>query len=186
VYKRILAASTAAATLTLTLGLATVPASADVPSLDIGAIGYNAYGADVVGNRNAEYIDIKNVSTTPAPVNVAGLVVQDAWSHGRNYTRGCNAFTVRAGALPVATGTTPDELPAGHTLRVYVGEGTPAARGTFHTLYMNSSVRCGFNGHFLNNGPSGNRYAAWDTVWITLNNASESKGYNFTRGYVAP
>lgn len=168
-------------------GLSASSASADVPGLEIGAIGYNAYGADTAANRNAEYLDITNTSAAGVPV--VGLLVQDAWARGNNRTERCNTYKLAAGVLPVDAGATADVLPAGRTLRVYIGSGTARVftRGgvTYHAVYADSSSRCGYNGHIFNNGAGGNRFAPWDTAWITLNGVSESKGYNFSFGYVA-
>ncbi|MEU7861218.1 hypothetical protein [Nonomuraea sp. NPDC049141] len=167
----------------LPAGPASAASSADLPSLEIGAIGYNAYGADTAANRNAEYVDVKNVSA--APVNVAGLLVQDSWARGNNRTERCNTFTLAAGALPVVEGGTADMLPAGDTLRVSMGAGTPSVRDGVHRVYRDMPTRCGYNGHIFSNGAGSNRWAPWDTAWITLGGASESKGYNFSFGYVA-
>ena len=166
-------------------GLTGAPASATaaIDALDIGAIGYNAYGADTAANRNAEYVDVKNVSAVP--VNVAGLLVQDAWARGNNRTERCNTFKLAAGALPVVAGGAADMLPAGDTLRVYMGAGTPSVRDGVHRVYRDMPTRCGYNGHVLNNGAGSNRWAPWETVWVTLGEASESKSYNYSFGYVA-
>jgi hypothetical protein len=171
--------------------LAGVPSSAsaaaDVPGLAIGPIGYNAYGADGAANRNAEYVDVQNTGAVSVPV--AGLLVQDAWARGNNRTTRCNTFTLQAGVLPVDSGATADVLPSGRTLRVYMGSGTPRvffrSGVTYHAVYANSSTRCGYNGHVFNNGAGSNRFAPWDTAWITLGGVSESKGYNYSFGYVA-
>lgn len=161
-------------------------ATADVPGLSIGTIGYNAYGADTAANRNSEYVDVVNGDSVGVPV--AGLVLQDAWARGNNATR-CNTFALKAGVLPVDAGATVDALPSGRTLRIYMGSGTPRVFTrdgvTYHAVYANSSTRCGYNGHIFNNGASSNRYAPWDTAWITLGGNSESKPYNFSFGYVA-
>lgn len=156
-------------------------ATAAIDTLDIGTIGYNAYGADTAANRNAEYVDVKNVSA--APVNVAGLLVQDAWARGNNRVERCNTFKLAAGALPVVAGGTADMLPAGDTLRVYMGAGTPSVRDGVHRVYRDMPTRCGYTGHVLNNGAGSNRWAPWETVWVTLGEASESKSYNFSFGY---
>jgi len=161
--------------------------AADIPGLAIGPIGYNAYGADTAANRNAEYVDVQNASEAGVPV--AGLLVQDAWARGNDRTTRCNTYTLKAGVLPVDAGATADVLPSGRTLRVYMGAGTPRVftRGgvTYHAVYANSSSRCGHNGHIWNNSANSNRFAPWDTAWITLGGASESKGYNYSFGYVA-
>lgn len=162
---------------------ASAATSADLPSLEIGAIGYNAYGADTAANRNAEYVDVKNVSA--APVNVAGLLVQDSWARGNNRVDRCNTYKLAAGALPVIAGGTADMLPAGDTLRVYMGAGTPSVRDGVHRVYRDMPARCGYNGHVLNNSAGSNRWAPWETVWVTLGEASESKSYNYSFGYVA-
>ena len=183
--RRIITLSAAFLATILMLGLTAGMASAadDVPGLSIGVIGYNAYGADVAGNRNSEYVNIVNSNTDA--VDVKGLLVQDAWARGRDKTTGCNTFTVKDGTLPVEANAAPNMLPAGHTLRIYVGDGSPSVSGTVHKMFMHSWVKCGYNGHIFNNGAGGNRFAPWDVAWITLAGHSESKGYNFSFGYVA-
>ncbi|YCK35188.1 hypothetical protein ACNF49_14195 [Actinomadura sp. ATCC 39365] len=181
--KRILATLAAVLIAAGLAGSNPASAAADIPGLHIGAIGYNAYGPDVAANRNAEFVDVVNDSAAGVPV--VGLLIQDSWAHGNNRTTRCNTTTLAAGALPVADGQPADVLPAGHTLRVYMGAGTARVDGELHILFRDMPDRCGLHGHHLNNGPGANRWAPWETVWITLGGVSESKGYNFTRGYVA-
>ncbi|UBU10045.1 hypothetical protein [Nonomuraea gerenzanensis] len=181
--KRILAAVAVALIAAATAGPSTSAAAADIPGLRIGTIGYNAYGADVASNRNAEYVDVVNDGTAAVPV--AGLLVQDSWARGNNRTSRCNTTMLAAGALPVAAGQPADMLPSGDTLRIYMGAGTAAVDGTLHKVFRDMPTRCGLNGHTLNNGAGANRWAPWDTVWVTLGGVSESKSYNFSRGYVA-
>ncbi|MET8866547.1 hypothetical protein ABZW11_26715 [Nonomuraea sp. NPDC004580] len=159
-------------------------ATADIAALDITAINYNSYGADSVTN-NTEYVEVKN--TTADPVNVANLLVQDAWARGRDKTTGCNTFRLAPGALPVETGATADQLPAGAVLRLHMGKGTAGIdRSGVRHVYRSMPDVCGYHSNVFNNGPSGsNRWAAWDTAWITLGTGSKSKGYNFSFGYVA-
>jgi hypothetical protein len=166
----------------LTLAVIAQPAAnADVPGLRIGTIGYNAVGNDRPWNRNAEYIDISNVSGSPK--NVKDLLVRDQWSksQGDGYAGTCNTFKVAALPDIAPTGTGEILLPNLHTIRVYVGQGTPRtfAGGTIHAVYMNhgvgASAGCGYNGHFLNN--------TRDVVWIKLGTDEESKVYDFRRGY---
>lgn len=157
-------------------GLSASAASADVDGLSITQVGYNAYGADTVWNRNQEFVDVKNDGA--AAVNVAGLVVTDQWgkSHLADNDRGCNTFKVTS--LPgVTTGADGSVmLAAGHTVRVYSGRGTAAvsSSGTLHAVFMDS--RCGYHGHIWGNGG--------DTAWITLGANSESFAYDFDNGYV--
>lgn len=165
-------------------GISASAASADVPGLEIGTIGYNAYDADRAWNRNQEFVDI--VNSGPDAVDVKGLRVEDAWAHGRGDGAGkCNNYTVTAvPGVPETEGKL--MLPKGHILRVYVGSGTPAVFGTdssYHAVYMNSDPACGYNGHFFNNSAQKDRSAPWETVWVTLKGASESKSYNFSSGY---
>jgi hypothetical protein len=159
-------------------------AAADIPGLEFGQIGYNAYGSDRPWNRNQEFIDIR--ATGNEPVDVKSLRVEDAWAHGRGDGAGkCNNFTINE--LPGVT-TNGDQvlLQGGHTIRVYVGSGTPAVfNDTFHAVYMDHNVVCGYNGHFLNNAAQKDKGAPWDTVWMTRGSVSESKSYNFSRGYTA-
>lgn len=173
-----------AATLTI-LALAS-PASAvtqlDVASLEIVQIGYNAYGVDRGWNRNQEFVDIRN--TGAEPVDVKGLKVEDAWAHGRGTGAGrCNNFTVTA--LPgVVEADGKVMLAPNHTVRVYVGSGMPSVFGdTFHAVYMDHDTGCGYYGHFFNNSAQRDKAAPWDTVWISVGGGSESKSYNFSRGY---
>lgn len=150
-------------------------AAADVPSLSIGTIGYNARGADTMTNRNSEYVDIAN--TSPAAVDVKGLLVQDSWAHGKGDKAGeCNNYTVES--LPGVTAGADGAvmLESGHVIRVYSGSGTPRTfgpAGKWHAVYMASE--CGYNGHFWNN--------LGDTAWISLSGASEFKRYDFRFGY---
>lgn len=155
-------------------GPASATMSADVPGLAITQVGYNAYGADTVWNRNQEFVDVKN--TGAVDVNVAGLVVADQWakSHVGDNDRNCN--TLKVTALPgVVTGVDGSiMLAAGHTVRVYSGRGVPAVpASSVHSLFMNS--RCGYNGHIWGNGG--------DTAWITLGAVSESFPFDFDNGY---
>lgn len=166
-------------------GISTSAASADVPGLEIAAVGYNAYGADGLWNRNAEYVDIKNASA--AAVNVKGLIVEDAWRHAQpaDTTSKCNRYVVST--IPGAADRAGEELQAGHTLRVYVGAGEPKVLwgGTVHAVYMDSPQGCGYNGHIFNNGKKAGASPRdpWDTVYITLGGVSETKSYNFSFGY---
>lgn len=174
--KKIFSALVVVASVVAALGLSASSASADVPGLEIGTVGYNANGADTWVNRNREYVDVTNVSG--GPVDVKGMVVQDAWAHARgdDNDRNCNTWTVNSlpGITPGAGGSL--LLPAGHTIRVYSGLGRPSTFGTgdrIHAVYMNH--RCGYNGHYLGNTN--------DTVWITLGSDSESKSWDFSNGY---
>jgi hypothetical protein len=186
VLKKICTSVVAAVAVVLTLGAggasASPAAAAEIATLDITAINYNSYGADTVTN-NTEYVEVK----ASAAVNVANLLVQDAWAKGRDKTWGCNTFRLAAGALPVETGATVDELPAGAVLRLHMGKGTAAIdRSGVRHVYRSMPAVCGYNSNVLNNsGPKGNRFADWDRVWITLGSEVESKGYNFSFGYVA-
>ncbi|MFI7470510.1 hypothetical protein [Nonomuraea sp. NPDC049646] len=173
------------AAFTLAAGLATpVSASADIAGLEFGQIGYNAYGPDRPWNRNQEFIDIRNGGAEP--VDVKGLRVEDAWAHGRGDGAGqCNHYTITAlPGVPEVDGKI--LLAPNHTVRVYAGTGTPAVFGTdstFHAVYMNHPTMCGYYGHFLNNTAQKDRGAPWDTVWMTVGGSSESRSYNFSRGY---
>lgn len=179
----------AVAVLSLVLLAVTAPAqarsaAADVDALQIGVIGYNAYGPDTAANRNQEFVDLKNVSN--ADVDLNGLLIQDAWARGNGRIRGCNVVRFGADALPAADGGTTSLLPAGKTVRVHMGAGKASIDrwGVYH-VYRDMPVRCGYNGHVLNNKPGSNPWAPWDTVWITLGGKSKSKSYNFTGGYRA-
>lgn len=158
--------------------LTTGSSHADVPGLSLGRTGTNTPGADTYWTRNDEYQDITNTSATPVDVN--GLVLVDAWGKLNNPDGvGCNAYKVTSvpgGTDADGTGTG-TFLPAGHTLRIYVGAGNPSFNGaTMHYVYMNSKNVCGYHGHFLNNFPR-------ETIWIGLNGVWESKSYDFSGGY---
>jgi hypothetical protein len=188
VLKRICTSVIAAVAVVLTLGAGGASAStaaAEIANLGITAINYNSYGADTVTN-NTEYVEVKNVHATDA-VNVKDLLVQDAWAKGRDKTRGCNTFRLAAGVLPVVAGATADELPAGAVLRLHMGAGTANIdRWGIRHVYRAMPAMCGYNSNVFNNsGPTGNKFADWDRVWITLGSEVESKGYNFSFGYVA-
>lgn len=157
-----------------------------IQGLEITEVGYNAVGVDHFRNRNQEYVDIKNVSNEP--VNVAGLEVYDQWyaTTGKNRENNkCNVFTLAADAdVPgLVKGENTIELPAKHTLRVYVGAGQPKTfgpGGRWHAVYMNHGATeetkgCGYRGHFFNN--------LGDTVYVKLGGAIEFKRYDFRRGY---
>lgn len=150
-------------------------ATGDVASLSIGTVGYNAVGADTFFNRNREFVDVVATSNT----DVKDLVVTDSWGHFNNANGvGCNAYKVTnfLGGVGAIDGTgTGTFLPAGHTLRVYVGSGVPAVNGTMHYVYMNSHPTCGYHGHFINN--------LGDVLWISLGGNDESKTFNMHAGY---
>lgn len=196
--KRILAAIAVALIAVGTVGPSTASAAApaftagsvaaDLTSLELGdEQGYNAVGPDRPWNENSEWVDVTN--TDQAPVNVKGLVLEDAWRHGQpaSYTGPCNRYQVAT--IPVAGGSV-EELPAGHTLRIYTGAGEPKVfgdGGKMHAVYMNSPTSCGYNGHFWNNNQrKGDRFAPWDTAYITLGGMTESKSYRFPYGFTAP
>jgi len=163
---------------------ATASAAAPIDGLRIGQIGYNAVGNDRPWNRNQEYVDVTNVSRTP--VDVKDLTVRDSWSkrQGDSYTGPCNTFTVTADKVDADLKTTDGKvvLPAGHTLRVYVGSGTAKAWGwgnRLHAVYMNhgfgDSRGCGYRGHFLNNNA--------DTVYVTKGGFEINKPWDWRGGY---
>lgn len=156
------------------LGMSAASAAADVPGLAITQVGYNAYGADTFYNRNQEFVDVKNVGATD--VNVKNLVVTDAWGKANldDNPRHCNTYKVTE--LPgITTGSDGSvQLPAGHTIRVYTGRGSPSVNGSVHAVYLDS--RCGYHGHIWGN--------SGDTAWIVLGSDSESFAYDFDNGYV--
>lgn len=140
--------------------------NAAIPNLRITEIGYNARGADVEGNRNKEYVDIKNVASTAVSIPVNGLKIQDQWARKTtNNVKNCNTYMVNENLV----------LDQNETLRVYVGYGVPNFSGTTHFRYMNSSQDCGYNGHFINN--------LGDTLWVTLGENVMAKSFNFENGY---
>ena len=190
-FKKTLAAVAAFSALFLAFGLGGAPVAAtstgaDIAALDITAINYNSYGADSVAN-NSEYVEVKNVSDPAVAVNVANLLVQDAWAKGRDKTAGCNTFRLPAGVLPVEAGAAADLLPAGAVLRLHMGKGVAGIdRAGVRHVYRSMPDVCGYHSNVLNNtGPKGNRFADWDRVWVTLGADTESRGYNFSFGYVA-
>lgn|GEM_PF-1716854 len=176
-------AVTAVLLVALTAPTANAAARRDIDGLVIGQVGYNAVGPDRFWNRNQEYVDVSNVG--PTAVNIKGLKVYDQWAknQGAGYTGKCNTFTVTE--LPGVTETVDGELllQPRHTIRVYVGQGTPRVfgfGGRVHAVYMDhgrgESAGCGYNGHFLGN--------AHDTVYAELNGGTvKSKSWDFRRGY---
>ena len=182
--KRTLMAALAAVTLMLGLGLATTPALADVPGLAIGTIRYNPPGPDTPDKRNFESVDVVNVGREP--VDVKDLRVEDSWAHanpGRAASTGCNHYTVTGlpGVVPGADGAV--MLAPRHTIRVYMGAGTPALDGHTYKLFADSKPQCGYNGGFLNNSAPASGSGPWETVWIIKGGAAESKSYEFWDGY---
>lgn len=137
----------------------------DVNNVAIDLIGYNARGNDTWFNRNKEFVDLK---ITADNTNVDGLVITDAWGHDENHTGlagQCNSYKISGVGV----------LNNGVTLRVYVGTGSAATSGSYVYRYMNSSLDCGYRGHFINN--------LGDRIWISKDGDSESKSFNFENGY---
>lgn len=150
--------------------------------LTITRVGTDAMGSDHFRNRNREFVDVK----ANAEVDITGLVVQDSWRKATDAATSpaCNTFTVTADKVDASlkTGDGKVVLPAGHTLRVYVGSGTAKAWGwgnRLHAVYMNhgfgDSRGCGWRGHFLNNDA--------DTVYVTKGGFEISKSWNWRGGY---
>jgi hypothetical protein len=164
-----------------------VAAVVDLANLELGdEQGYNAVGPDRAWNRNAEWVDVRN--TSDSPVDVKGLILEDSWRHGQpdSYAGKCNRYTVDS--VPQADGSATNMLPGKHTLRVYVGDGDPKVfNSTFHGVYMNSLTSCGYFGHVFNNSQrKGDRFAPWDTAYISLGGQTKSKSYRFPFGFTAP
>jgi hypothetical protein len=138
--------------------------------LQIGTIGYNAVGTDTYANRNKEFVDVKAV----AAFDVKDLVVSDSWGRVNNPDGvGCNAYKI-VNNLPGKADTV---LPAGHTLRVYVGAGTPSfddVRDRYN-VFMNSNDDCGSHGQFFDN--------LGDRAFIAKGTQVESRHYGFENGY---
>lgn len=158
------------------------PVEPSAANLAITRVGTDAMGSDHFRNRNREFVDVK----ASAEVDITGLVVQDSW---RKATPAaikphCNTFTVTADKVDADLKTTDGKvvLPAGHTLRVYVGSGTAKAWGwgnRLHAVYMNhgfgDSRDCGYRGHFLNNNA--------DTVYVTKGGFEINKPWDWRGGY---
>jgi hypothetical protein len=161
----ILAAAFLTAAVLVGIPAAASTAAGPIDHLSITQVGYNANGADTWWNRNKEYVEI----TASDNVDVNGLVVADSWAKANvsDNAEKCNTWTITA--LP-GGGTT---LLPGEKIRVYSGSGTAVKVGGTFRLFMNS--KCGYRGHYLNNGG--------DTVWLSQAGNEEWFSYNFDNGY---
>ncbi|WP_433520157.1 hypothetical protein ACQP2T_63500 (plasmid) [Nonomuraea sp. CA-143628] len=163
------------------LALFGVPASAvsavapgDV--LRIVEVGTDAMGADSYANRNREFVKFQNVSS--APVDVAGVLVEDNWAHSRTVAgdaHTCNTYKIV-------------DLPSNATTMVQPGEyvtvfngsrwGGNRKVGAEYQLFANSDTDCGTFGQFYNNDA--------DTAWVTKANGTDvysSKSWDWNGGY---
>lgn len=161
---------------------AAAPVDPSTTNLKIVQVGTDAMGSDHFRNRNREFVDVK----ASAEVDITDLVVQDSWrkNTAADVKKHCNTFTVTADKVDADLKTADGKvvLPAGHTLRVYVGSGTAKAWGwgnRLHAVYMNhgfgDSRGCGWRGHFLNNDA--------DTVFVTKGAFEIKHGWDWHGGY---
>lgn len=140
--KKILLALGASATVLLCAAVAhaDIIQSTSPNAVKIVQLGTDAMGSDTFANRNREFVDIKN--TGGSPVDIAGWRTEDAWAFGDNSHSLCNTFVVKTTNVNAAlVSGSAVNLPAGATLRVYTGAGTPGAHGTWFTAYMNKIGR---------------------------------------------
>lgn len=151
---------------------ASAPAAGD---LRIVRVGTDAMGADSFANRNREYVSFKN--TTSGPVDVANVLVEDNWAHGRTVagrSHSCNTYKIAD--LPDNSTT---EIASGESVTVFNGarDGGDYKVGTEYRLYANSDVDCGTFGQFYDNN--------LDAVWVTLSNGTPlaSKSWDWNGGY---
>ncbi|MFI6296878.1 hypothetical protein ACIBEJ_35175 [Nonomuraea sp. NPDC050790] len=175
---RINKSATLLAALFVAASLSTVsPASAaslavaDVPGdvLRIVEVGTDAMGADSVANRNREFVRFQNVSG--APVDVAGVLVEDNWAHSKtlaDVAHSCNTYKIV-------------DLPSNPTTMVAPGEvvtvfngirwGGNYKVGSEYRLYANSDPDCGTNGQFFNNDN--------DAVYVTKGDGTVQSSWSW-------
>ncbi|MGW5259613.1 hypothetical protein ACWEQG_01480 [Microbispora sp. NPDC004025] len=179
--KKILLSLAAFAALMIS-GIAVAPAStadaAPAPvtgDLRIVRVGTDAMGADSFANRNREYVTFQNVSGHP--VNVAGVLVEDNWAHGRTLAHRphtCNTYKITD--LPDNSTT---EIANGEYVTVFNGTrvGGDYKAGAEYRLYANSDTDCGTFGQFYNNDA--------DTAWVTKADGGElaNKSWDWNGGY---
>jgi hypothetical protein len=142
-------------------GFAATSASAAAPVLGqsrvkITQLGTDAMGADSFRNRNAEFIEFKNVGAQQ--VNVKDWETADAWAYGDTSDSKCNMVKLTAANTDLTDGTGGELfLQPGEAVRVYTGFGPAAGetRGAFHNVFMNSGFApragCGLNGQYWTN-----------------------------------
>ncbi|MFG1683481.1 hypothetical protein ACGFNP_25155 [Nonomuraea sp. NPDC049269] len=162
--------------------LSTSPASAvttvDVPGdvLRIVEVGTDAMGADSYANRNREFVKFQNVSN--APVDVAGVLVEDNWAHARTVggdAHTCNTYKIVDLPSNATTMVQPNEY-----VTVFNGSRWGGNRkvGSEYQLFANSDTDCGTFGQFYNNDA--------DTAWVTKANGADvysSKSWDWNGGY---
>lgn len=125
--------------------VATVPMTS--ANTAIYQYGSDAMGADVVANRNKEFVAFKNTDGVNS-VNIDGLTVMDEWrKNNLDHSSSCNKYTING--LP-GQGTA-SVLAVGETVVVYNGWGVNAKAGNVYRLYVKSNPGCGANGHFYSN-----------------------------------
>lgn len=172
--------SLAAITALMLGGFTSASASAAAPApaagdLKIVRVGTDAMGADSFANRNREYVSFKN--TTGGPVDVANVLVEDNWAHGRTLAsraHSCNMYKITD--LPDNSTT---EIAAGESVTVLNGShvGGNVKVGNEYRLYADSDTDCGTFGHVLNNDA--------DAAWVTTSTGSPlaSKDWDWNGGY---
>jgi hypothetical protein len=152
------------------------PVEPSATNLKIVKVGTDAMGTDTYANRNREYVTFKNVSTTDS-VDIAGVLVEDNWAHGRTLRgipHSCNTYAISK--LPGQDGAV---LAPGESVTVFNGQrfGGAYKTGSEYRLYANSDVDCGTAGHFFNNDA--------DTAWVTKSNGDvlDSQSWDWNGGY---
>lgn len=124
-----------------------------VGDVKIMSYGTNAVGTDTTGNRNAEFVRLRN--TTAAAINVEGWVLHDTYQTGSGDWG--NRYTFKGSQLPAGSpfrfdhdtdASTPDQfvMPVGSEVYVYNGSGvdtTPTSNTA--AVYRNFK-------HMWNNG----------------------------------
>ncbi len=154
-------------TLSLSLSGSTAKA-ASLGDVKFVSVGTNAPGTDTSGNRNAEFVRLKN--TTGAALDIEGWVLHDAYQNSAGDWG--NRYTFKGTALPSGSpfrvdhdsdASTPDHfvMPVGSDLYVYNGSGvdsTPTSNTA--ALYRNFK-------HVYNNGG--------DTLYVRT--SADANGY---------
>lgn len=155
----------------LPAGPASAAAVPGLNDLKIVVVGTDAMGTDTFANRNREYVTFTNATT--GDLDIAGVVVQDNWSHSNSGTHSCNRYEITD--LP---GNDSTVIAGGATVTVFNGSkwGGDRRNSNDYQLYAKSDVDCGTAGHYLNNDA--------DTVWVTKGGTDiASKSWDWAGGY---
>lgn len=126
-----------------------IVAGADFKVVDAGT---DAMGADRYHNRHREWVTFEKV--TPGTADITNWVTVDAWAKGDTSSSACNTFKFKTSNVSAGL-ITDDDVVIGQNerVRVYTGNGTPsdASGDEPFKVYMNSSWKCGANGHYITN-----------------------------------